>query len=77
MIPMALPSIGGMAFELLTLFVVPVAFSAWREWTLPPADGTGQPETSPAQGPAPSIGSGSGSGTSSSSSSPGQASSTA
>ena len=32
MIPMALPSLGGMAFELLTLFVVPVSFCAWREW---------------------------------------------
>ena len=35
MIPMALPSLGGMGFELLTLFVVPVSFCAWREWTRP------------------------------------------
>ncbi len=34
MIPMALPSLGGMAFELLTLFVVPVLFCGWRELLL-------------------------------------------
>ncbi len=33
MIPMALPSLGGMAFELLTLFVVPVSYCGWRELT--------------------------------------------
>jgi Cu(I)/Ag(I) efflux system membrane protein CusA/SilA len=31
MIPMALPSIGGMVFELMTLFVVPVLYSAYEE----------------------------------------------
>lgn len=31
MIPMALPSVGGMTFELLTLFVVPVLYCGWRE----------------------------------------------
>ena len=31
MVPMALPSIGGMTIELMTLFVVPVLYSAWRE----------------------------------------------
>ncbi len=30
--PMALPVIGGMTIELLTLFVVPTAMSAWLEW---------------------------------------------
>ncbi len=35
MIPMALPSVGGMAFELLTLFVVPVAWCGWHELTQP------------------------------------------
>ena len=30
MVPMALPSVGGMAFELITLFVVPVLY-CWRE----------------------------------------------
>ncbi len=47
MIPMALPSLGGMTFELLTLFVVPVGYCALQEaklkaraaLNLPPADG--------------------------------------
>ncbi|MCB9893544.1 MAG: efflux RND transporter permease subunit [Planctomycetes bacterium] len=30
--PMALPVFGGMCIELLTLFVVPTAMSAWLEW---------------------------------------------
>ncbi len=34
MIPMALPSFGGMAFALLTLFVVPTAWCAWAELRL-------------------------------------------
>jgi len=37
MIPMALPALGGMAFELLTLFVVPVSYCAWHELNRPPA----------------------------------------
>jgi len=32
MVPMALPSVGGMAIELLTLFVVPVLHCALEEW---------------------------------------------
>ena len=31
MIPMALPSFGGMTIELVTLFVVPVLYSLWKE----------------------------------------------
>lgn len=31
MMPMALPSVGGMAIELLTLFVVPVLYCAVEE----------------------------------------------
>ncbi|MEO0461174.1 MAG: efflux RND transporter permease subunit, partial [Myxococcota bacterium] len=31
MLPMALPSLGGMAIELLTLFVVPVLYCAFEE----------------------------------------------
>ena len=34
MVPMAIPSFGGMVFELITLFVVPVLYS-WKkeiEW---------------------------------------------
>ncbi len=34
MIPMALPSLGGMAFALMTLFVVPVAWCGWAELRL-------------------------------------------
>ena len=32
MIPMAIPSFGGMLVELLTLFLVPVLYSAREEW---------------------------------------------
>ena len=31
MFPMALPSIGGMAIEIVTLFVIPVLYSIWQE----------------------------------------------
>ncbi len=31
MIPMAIPAFGGMTFELITLFVIPVIYSLWRE----------------------------------------------
>ncbi|MCB9740456.1 MAG: efflux RND transporter permease subunit [Deltaproteobacteria bacterium] len=34
MIPMAIPAFGGMAFELLTLFVVPVLYCGWAELRL-------------------------------------------
>lgn len=34
MIPMAIPAFGGMVFELLTLFVVPVLYCGWRELAL-------------------------------------------
>lgn len=34
MVPMAIPSFGGMAFAIITLFVVPVLYSAWQEWKL-------------------------------------------
>src|SRR5690606_29541747 len=32
MIPMAIPSFGGMLFQVLTMFTVPVMFSMWKEW---------------------------------------------
>lgn len=32
MIPMAIPSIGGMLFQTITMFTVPVLFSLWNEW---------------------------------------------
>lgn len=31
MVPMAIPSFGGMAFEIITLFIIPVLYSAWQE----------------------------------------------
>ena len=34
MVPMALPAVGGMTIELMTLFVVPVLYSAVEEWKL-------------------------------------------
>ncbi|MEZ4318160.1 MAG: efflux RND transporter permease subunit [Myxococcota bacterium] len=35
MVPLALPALGGMTIELVTLFVVPVLYSAYEEWRLP------------------------------------------
>jgi Cu(I)/Ag(I) efflux system membrane protein CusA/SilA len=32
MLPMAIPSMGGMAVSLVTLFIVPCLFSAVEEW---------------------------------------------
>ena len=51
---MAWPVIGGMAVEILTLFVVPVLYSAYMEmrWNLgvrPPVSGTDQPPSIPSQ----------------------------
>lgn len=34
MVPMAIPSFGGMTIELITLFVVPVLYSMYHEWKL-------------------------------------------
>jgi Cu(I)/Ag(I) efflux system membrane protein CusA/SilA len=34
MVPMAIPSFGGMVFALVTIFVVPVLYSAIEEWRL-------------------------------------------
>jgi Cu(I)/Ag(I) efflux system membrane protein CusA/SilA len=31
MVPMAIPSFGGMIIQLMTMFVVPVLYSMWRE----------------------------------------------
>ena len=39
MVPMAIPSFGGMAIELMTLFLVPVLYclgAEWRLWVFPP-----------------------------------------
>jgi Cu(I)/Ag(I) efflux system membrane protein CusA/SilA len=32
MLPMAIPSFGGMLFQVITMFTVPVLFSMWKEW---------------------------------------------
>ncbi len=34
MVPMAIPSFGGMILQVLTMFTVPVLFSLWQEWKL-------------------------------------------
>ncbi len=35
MVPMAVPTFGGMLLQVLTMFTVPVLFSMWHEWKLP------------------------------------------
>ncbi len=39
MVPMAIPSFGGMLVVLISIFVVPVLYCALREWGLPAEDG--------------------------------------
>ncbi len=34
MVPMAIPSVGGMFLQIITLFVVPVLYAMWQEWKL-------------------------------------------
>jgi Cu(I)/Ag(I) efflux system membrane protein CusA/SilA len=34
MLPMAIPSFGGMMLQVVTMFTVPVLFSLWKESTL-------------------------------------------
>ncbi len=34
MVPMAIPSFGGMTLQVITMFTVPVLFSLWKEWKL-------------------------------------------
>lgn len=34
MLPMAIPSFGGMVFQIITMFTVPVLYSLWKEWGL-------------------------------------------
>lgn len=36
MVPMAIPSVGGMALQVVTLFVVPVLYCAWKEYRMSP-----------------------------------------
>ena len=33
MLPMAIPSFGGMTLQMITMFTVPVLFSLWQEWS--------------------------------------------
>jgi len=34
MVPMAIPSVGGMLLQVITLFVVPVLYAIWKEFQL-------------------------------------------
>jgi Cu(I)/Ag(I) efflux system membrane protein CusA/SilA len=34
MLPMAIPSFGGMTLQMITMFTVPVLYSMWKEWRL-------------------------------------------
>ena len=34
MVPMAIPSFGGMTLQVITMFTVPILFSLWQEWGL-------------------------------------------
>lgn len=34
MLPMAIPSFGGMLLQVITMFTVPILFSMWKEWQL-------------------------------------------
>lgn len=34
MVPMAIPSVGGMFLQIITLFVIPVLYAMWQEWKL-------------------------------------------
>ena len=34
MVPMAIPSFGGMIIQVMTMFVVPVLYSMWKEGNL-------------------------------------------
>ena len=34
MLPMAIPSFGGMTLQMITMFTVPVLYSLWKEWSL-------------------------------------------
>ncbi len=34
MLPMAIPSFGGMTFQIITMFTVPILYALWQEWKL-------------------------------------------
>ena len=41
MVPMAIPSFGGMILQVMTMFVVPILYSMWREGKIPRPEGLG------------------------------------
>ena len=45
MIPMAIPTFGGMIIVVITIFVVPVLYSLIKEWTIPKQEPEPTPET--------------------------------
>ena len=40
MVPMAIPTFGGMIIQVMTVFVVPLFQSMWREWAVTRTDNT-------------------------------------
>ena len=34
MLPMAIPSFGGMLLQIITMFTVPILYALWKEWQL-------------------------------------------
>jgi Cu(I)/Ag(I) efflux system membrane protein CusA/SilA len=45
MVPMAIPSFGGMILQVMTMFVVPILYSMWRENKLSTTLKTPEPES--------------------------------
>lgn len=43
MLPMAIPSFGGMTLQMITMFTVPVLYSLWQEWSLRIDQGMSKP----------------------------------
>jgi Cu(I)/Ag(I) efflux system membrane protein CusA/SilA len=43
MLPMAIPSFGGMTLQMITMFTVPVLYSLWQEWSLRIDQGLSKP----------------------------------
>lgn len=41
MVPMAIPSFGGMILQVMTMFVVPILYSMWRERKISSPEGLG------------------------------------
>ena len=45
MVPMAIPSFGGMCLQLLTMFTVPIMYCMWKEYQLKWKNWFGEPKT--------------------------------